>query len=758
MAEFDDFAGTVGTTWRDSTPWWPGTHPKRDTASRPNVLLVLFDDLGFSHFGCYGSTISTPTVDRLAQNGVSFTSFHVTPLCAPTRAALLTGRNHHAVGMGDLTQFSSGYPGYHARIPREAGTIAENLREAGYATFATGKWHLAPETDINASGPFDTWPLGRGFERYYGFLQGKTDHWHPELVEDNHHVDIPARHSYHLTEDLVDHAISFVRDRQVSAPDQPFFLYLPLGAVHSPHHAPQHYIDRYRGEFDEGWDVVRSRWFERQKESGIVPDTTVLPPRNPSVPAWSDLSADDRAYLARGQEAFAGFLEHTDDQLARLVEHLRRTDALDDTIILVMSDNGAAATGGVYGSLNDERLVNGIAETHDERMAAMDRLGGPDFFNLYSSGWAMAGNTPLRWYKQMTHGGGVRSPLVVHWPAGLTGAGGIRRQFGYVTDIFPTILELAGVPSRREIGGVPQMALDGTSLAYALHDVDAPSRHGVQYFEMSGHRAIIAAGWKAVTYHESGADYEDEPWELFRLDEDFSESRDLAKEEPERLAELVGLWWQEARANNALPLDDRRWERYRDTREPGLERHEFTFLPGAPPLVSEGAPDLRNRSFSIVAEIDHIGESKGGVLFCAGGRHGGLVLYLLDGRVIFDYNSVGEHFRLESETVDFGDGSAVEFAFTKTGTLRGYGRILLDGVDKGGREFPRTLPNRIFLRGAEAGLNRASPVDPRYDSPFVFDGSLRRVVVSLRDDQRLDYASEREGTGKRGFADVDGGA
>lgn len=740
MAEFDTFDGRISTSWRDSRPWWPSEDGAE--SGRPNVIVVLYDDLGFSHFGCYGSTIATPTVDSLANGGLRFTGFHVTALCSPSRAALMTGRNHHAVGMGTLNQFSSGYPGYSGWLPPEAGTLPKVLQGAGYSTFAVGKWHLAPASDMGASGPFDRWPLGQGFDRYYGFLQGKSDHWRPEeLVEDNHYVRKADAAGYHLTEDLVDHAIGFVRDQHCSAPERPFYLYLSLGAVHAPHHARRSYIDRYRGAFDAGWDETRSDWFQRQKDMGIVPADTELPERNPGVPAWNDISPGDRAYTARQQEVFAGFLQHTDEQVGRLIEFLQSIDELEDTIVLVTSDNGAAAEGGPLGSLSEERVVNGVEDTAAERRAAIDSLGGPTFLNTYSTGWAMTGNNPLRWYKHMTHGGGVRSPLVVHWPRGIRDRGGLRDQFTYITDILPTILEWVGVRPPREIDGVPQMPLHGTSFAYAASRADQPGRHELQYFEIGGHRGIYLEGWKAVARHLKGTDFADDQWELYHLPTDFNETRDLAESEPARLAELVDLWWQQAWRHNVLPLDDRRWEHFNDRRNGKPERLEFALLPGASALVGADAPDFRNRSYEIVAELESAHEKSEGVLLAAGSCHSGLVLYVSAGRIVFDYNYVGRHFRLRSEPVQMRAGSQVSFRFTKTGDLCGVGELGVDGVQVGSQEFPMTLPSRVFLGGVQVGRSTVSPVDPEFEGSFDFDGVIRTVVVTLEEDRTLDQSS-----------------
>jgi arylsulfatase A-like enzyme len=735
-----EFGGEIGDTASDSHSWWPPAQALRDGA--PNVVVVLFDDLGFAQLGCYGSTIRTPCIDGLAERGLRFTNFHVPALCSPSRAALLTGRNHHAVGMGTVTDMATGFPGYDGSIPREAGFLSEVLRDAGYSTFAVGKWHLAPEPEVGPAGPFDSWPLQRGFERYYGFLPGKTNHWCPELTQDNHHVEREFDEGYHLTEDLVDRAIACVLDQRVGAPDRPFFLYLALGAVHSPHHAPREFIDRYEGKFDDGWDAVRQDWFERQRTLGLVPEETDLPLPNPGVPRWTELDGDARRFCARQQEVLAGFLEHTDAQLGRLVEFLERIDQLDNTLLLVLSDNGATQEGGRFGTSNQERGFNALSEDPAD-LAQLDALGGPDCMNLYPAGWGMAGNTPHRWYKHTTHGGGVRSPLIAHWPNGIAraDAGAFRTQFAYITDIYPSVLEVAGIEPPQTLAHVPQMELHGTSFARALSDAAAPRQHRLQYFEIGGHRGIYVDGWKAVTHHARGDGLADDRWELYDLEADFSEAHDLADAEPERLEEMIALWWSEARRHHVLPVDDRRGERMAIPKV-AAQRTEFVLYPGAAPLLRASAPDFRNRSYEIRAEIDDARDGDEGVLFASGGRHGGLSLYVHGARIVFDYNLAGTHHRLTSDEVRLQSIREVVVRFRKTGFLAGVVELSGDQRALGALELPATIGYRSFLEGAEAGCDRLTPVDPTYASPFAFTGALRRVVVTLGTDRRADYDIE----------------
>ncbi|MBW2622204.1 MAG: arylsulfatase, partial [Deltaproteobacteria bacterium] len=506
------FGGVIGKTYKESTSWWPGrvTPPQ----GSPNVVFIILDDVGFSQFGCYGSNIDTPHMDRLASNGLFYNNFHTTALCSPTRACLLTGRNHHSVGTGIIIELASGYPGYNSRIPRNAATIAQILKERGYNTFAVGKWHNTPEDETSLAGPFDRWPLGMGFERFYGFLGGDTSQWNPDLVYDNHRIPSPTRDGYHLSEDIVDKSMEFVLDQKQVAPEKPFFLWMAFGACHAPHHAPEEFIDKYKGKFDKGWDHEREEVLARQKEMGIVPQNTELAPRNRGVKAWDTLSDDERRLFARMQEVYAGFLDHTDYHIGRFLNFLEDVGQMDNTMIVLISDNGASREGGANGSVNENRFFNQISETVEDSLAMLDELGGPRTFNHYPRGWAMAGNTPLKRYKQNTHGGGIRDPLIIHWPRGIKDKGGIRTQYHHVIDLVPTVLEAVGIEAPEMVNGVSQKPIEGTSMLYSFNNAEAPDRKEVQYYEMFGHRGVWHNGWKAVTYHSwaQRGNFDDDKW------------------------------------------------------------------------------------------------------------------------------------------------------------------------------------------------------------------------------------------------------
>lgn len=734
-SQFEPFEGEIGPLYKDSTPWWPTPPHPGDNA--PNVVVVLLDDTGFAQLGCFGSDLPTPNIDRLAAGGLRYTNFHVTPLCSPTRAALLTGRNHHEVGMRTLSNFDTGFPHGRGRVSNHAATIAEVLRDEGYATFAAGKWHLCPMEEASAAGPYDQWPCQRGFDRYYGFLEGETDQFHPELVHDNHHVDPPAgpEDGYHLTEDLVDRSLGFIHDTVSVRPDRPFFLYLALGAMHAPHQAPASYLEKHRGRYDDGWDVAREKWFARQIEMGIVPPDTELAARNPGVEPWDELPEVQQRLAARLQEAFGAFMEHTDDQIGRFVDGLERLGILDDTLILFMSDNGASQEGGPFGVMHEMKFFNFILETPEEAIDRIDDIGGPHSHTNYPWGWAQAGNTPFKWYKQNTHEGGVHVPLIAHWPAGITDRGGLRDQFHHVNDVAPTIYDLLGITPPDTYRGLRQMPVTGTSLAYTFDEPDAPTRKGVQYFEMFGHRAVHADGWKAVTRHQSGTSFDDDRWELYHLAEDRSECNDLAETHPEKLEEMVALWWAEAEAHNVLPLDDRTIElfgtRFRD-RSPHPTSRRYTYYPPVTPLPGQVAPAIGGRSWDLDATIDRPAGAHG-VLYASGTENSGLSLFVQDDRLVFDYNCFDDHQVAESDRPVPVGASVVGVRFRKEG--RGAtATLVIDDEPVGSVEIPFAM----FLMssiGPSVGLDHGSAVSPRYRAPFPFEGDLHRVDVQLVSDR-----------------------
>lgn len=725
------FGGSIGRTVAESTPWWP-VEP-RPPSGAPNVVVVVFDDVGFAQFANFGSTLATPNLDRLAAGGLRFTNFHTTALCSPTRACMLTGRNHHAVGMRAISNFDTGFPNMRGAIPKSAATLAEILRATGYGTYMVGKWHLAPMHETGPAGPFHNWPLARGFDRFYGFLQGETDQFRPELVHDQHYIDPPAtpEAGYHVTEDLVDHAIGYARDHVSAAPDRPFFTYLAFGACHAPHQAPQAYLEKYRGRFDEGWDVFRERWFARQKEIGVVPPDTTLPPRNPGVKPWVELSDDERAFAARLMEAFAAFLEHTDHHLGRYIDALAALGQLDNTLFIAMSDNGASQEGGPTGVLDEMRYFNGLAEDVAAAVKRLDTIGGPDSHTNYPWGWAMAGNTPLKRYKQNTHAGGVRDPFIVHWPARIRDRGGIRRQFHHVSDITPTLLELIGVEAPAQVAGVTQQPMTGTSMAYAFADDAAgvPTKKQTQYFEMFGHRGIWHAGWKAVCYHRPDADYDTETWELYHADADASEAHDLAAQHPERLRSLIDLWWVEAGRNGVLPLDDRRGGALFKTaqfRGNTARRTRFVYHPPLSRHSADVAPPTGNRPFVVTAECTLTGSN--GAIVARGSANGGYVLFVKDGHLVFDYNFFHTHTQVRS-TRPLPKGPCTAGVRVEREGRSGTAILMIDGQDCGSVAIPE-MAVMVSSTGMDIGRSIA-PVCHDYAPPFVFEGVLGRVTFEV---------------------------
>jgi len=739
--------GVIGDTIRDSEPWWPD--PARPPKGVPNILVVLFDDVGFSDFGCYGSPIATPTIDRLAAEGLRYSGFHTTAMCSTTRAALLTGRNHHSVGVGCLANFDSGYPGYRGKIAPEAGTIAEMLRPQGYRNYMVGKWHVTPLTETGPTGPFDGWPLGRGFDRYYGFMDAETDQYAPELVRDNTPIPPPGgvASGYHLTPDLVDQSIRYLADHAADDPEAPWLLWLAFGACHAPHQAPADLIRHYDQVFAEGWDVERDRRLARQKDMGLLPADTRLPPRNDFVKEWAAHAPDERRLFTRLQAAFAAMLDHADRHLARLVDFLDKAGLRENTILLVLSDNGASQEGGPFGMINAMGPYNLKPEDMAEKIRRIDDIGGPDTHSNFPLGWAMASNTPLRRYKQNTHGGGIRDPLVVSWPAGIAARGEIRNQFCHASDLVPTLLDVIGLEPPARIAGIEQMPIEGTSFAASFKNPAAPAKSRPQYFEMFGHRGLWQDGWKAVAYHPPGQPFDKDKWELFHLDRDFSETDNRAEQDPGRLKAMIETWWRLARAHQVLPLDDRFGPRFAENaqRYHGM-RKRFVFHAGMGHLPTDVAPDVRSRSYTIEADVRIDGPATEGVLIAHGDMTSGYSLFVRDNRLVHDLNIGGQHVVAVSDRpIPTGNRKlGLRMRMVKGARV---GTLLIDGAEAGGFESKFGFNTLISWSGLDIGLDRGSPVSD-YQAPFAFTGVLRKVTVVMDDDQRLDG----EGAGRAEMA------
>ena len=734
------FPGRMGRTIGESDPAWPS--PVRAKEGAPNVLFIVIDDTGFGQLGCYGSPINTPNIDKLAKNGLLFTNMHTTALCSPSRSCILTGRNHHSNAMSCITEGSTGYPGGNGAIPFENGFLSDMLLQQGYATYCIGKWHLTPSEQISAAGPYDRWPLGRGFERYYGFLGGDTHQYYPDLVYDNHQVEPPKtpEEGYHLTADLADKAIGFIADLKQVAPDKPFFLYFAPGANHAPHHVPKEWADKYKGKFDEGWDVYREKVFARQKELGIMPKDAKLSRHDPDVQEWAKLPADERKLYARMMEVFAGFCEHMDHHVGRLIDFIDHLGELDNTLIMFISDNGASSEGGPNGSVNENKFFNNVPDDLKQNLAAIDDLGGPKYFNHYAWGWTNAGNTPFKRWKRETYRGGTADPFLVHWPKGVKGKGKVCHQFAHAIDMVPSVLEALGVEAPTQVRGVSQSPIEGVSFAHVFQDAKAESRHKTQYFEMFAHRSIYHDGWRAVcpvpgtSFKESGTffgmltltedmlrELDAKHWELYDLSKDPTETTDLAASNRPKLIEMIALWYMEAGKYNVFPLDSRGTLRFADER-PQLtkDRKTYVYYPHTQMIPENVAAKLLNKSHSLTADVEIPKGGAEGVLICHGGNVGGYTLFVKDKKLHYVHNYVGaEEFHLASN-VDVPTGKvSLRYEFEKTGEpdlkagkgAAGKAQLYINKKLVGEMKLPYTVPLALGIgSGVFIGRNSGSPV------------------------------------------------
>ena len=767
------FPGVIGRTVAESTPAWPA--PNRARAGAPNVIIFVLDDVGYGQMSVFGGLVNTPNLERLAAHGLRYTNIHTTALCAPTRSCILTGRNHHSNGVAAVMETATGFPGYNGRMPFENGMLSEMLLEQGYNTFAIGKWHLSPAEESTPAGPYTRWPLGRGFERYYGFLGGETNQWYPDLVYDNHSVPQPksVEEGYHLDEDLVDHAIQFILDAHVNAPDKPFFLYHAPGCAHAPHQVGKDWIEKYKGKFDMGWDDYREIVFARQKELGIFPPDAELSARDPDVPEWSTLTDQQKALYARFMEVFAGYLEHCDHQFGRILEALQAIGELDNTLILVIPDNGASSEGGVNGAFNEMSSFNYYWETMEDILPKMDQLGGPSSYNHYPWGWSWAGNTPFRRWKKEVYRGGSTDNLIVHWPAGIAAQGENRHQYGHAIDLAPTVLDALGMEPPTTIRGVTQSPIEGVSFAHTFDQADAPTDHHTQYFEMFGGRAIYHDGWRAVCgfpgqsyvqgeergYHFGDMitpaildDLDATGWQLFHVADDPAESRDLAAQHPEKLQEMIARWYVEAGKYNVLPLDGSIFQRLAAER-PRLAqaRTEYVFYPDLAVVPVGSAPAVYNRPHSITAQVEIPDAGAEGVLLAQGGVSGGYVLYMQDSRLHYIYNYMGIKEFTVSSSVEVAPGAhTLRYEFEPTGDAEprkgrgtpGRGQLYIDGELVGVADIPLTVPVMFGIEGLSCGYDFGEAVSHRYHAPFSFTGTIDSVTVDLAGDLIVDEEAE----------------
>ncbi len=713
--------------------------------------MIVLDDVGYAQLGCYGSDIATPVMDGLAARGVMLANFHTTSLCSPTRACLITGRNHHRNAMGRVADLAVGFPGYWGKPPRENGFLSEILRATGYATYAVGKWHLTPEEEINMGSSRSSWPLGRGFDRWYGFHGGETHQFIPALYHDNHAARPPRRFEdgYHLTEDLTDRAIEFLGDLRAVDPDKPFFLYYATGACHAPHQPPPHWLAQYRGRYDVGWDAWREAVYERQLTGGVLPEGTRLSARPDWVPAWDSLTDEARAVAARFMECFAGFLSHTDEQIGRLFEFVEDLGESERTLVVLVSDNGASAEGGASGTINDVRLFNMDFVTVDEMYRRIEEIGGPLSHNNYPWGWTMAGNTPFRRWKREVHEGGIADPCIVSWPAGGLAEGAVRHQFAHAIDVLPTVLELAGVPLPEVVDSVEQSRVDGISFAKLLRPGTAKTQeaHVTQYFEMFGSRAIYHAGWKAVTFHpiaplyddqNPNAPFEEDVWELYHVASDLSETEDVAALHPDKVSELEAVWWEEATRNDVLPLDNRvLWAILHPRPDRRLERDRYRYFQGGAQVPEHVAVNVRNRSHALTVDVDvpTDPDERDGVLLALGSALGGWSLHVIDGRLRYVHNLYGaERHVVESGVVLEPGLRRLEYEFTKDSGPGGEGVLRCDGAEIGRGDIPRFTPsgfNNLGV-GLTCGYEWGPAIGDDYEAPFPFGGRIVRAVVEAR--------------------------
>lgn len=737
------FKGKIGKSYAESEEWWPESpKPKPGT---PNVLIILLDDVGFAHIGSYGGLIATPNTDKLAADGLRYSNFHTTALCSPSRASLMAGRNPHKIGLGSHSLTAMGFPGYNAFPPESAKSVAKDFQKAGFATYALGKWDHTPLYEVSPSGPFDRWPNGEGFAHFYGFMAADADNYRTLLYNDQwpteDWVDKPG---YHLTTALADRAIANITANVSASPDRPFMMFWAPSAMHSPHQVGKEYIARYKGKFDAGWDKAREAIYARQLASGILPKGTQLSPRPAEIPAWDSLTPEEKKMYARQMEVFAGMMTQTDEQIGRIIAALERTGQLDNTLIIVTSDNGSSGEGGLGGTHNEMIMANGLQTTLQENMKHYDDWGGPNTYGHFHAGWTMAGNTPFKYFKQTVHNGGIADPLIVHWPKGIKAKGEIRNQYSYITDIAPTILEATGTPFLDEVDGHKQMPIDGKSLVYSFDNAAAPTQHPEQLYEMFGNRAMYKDGWKAVSLHGNRMPwivagtfpFDKDVWELYHVDEDFSESVNVAEKNPEKLAELTQRWDELAEAGNVYPLYDDLMMRIAKQQDRLFgDRKVFTYYaPGAVRLAEKTSAPVKNRSHTIETTLTLTGKEQGVIVAC-GGLTGGYTLYVKDNRLHYDYNAYNENLcTLTSQVLPKGKVD-VKFIFTKTGMGQGVGELHVNGGKVAETKMPKMHLSTFSLSETfDVGADYGSPVSNNYkskDPHFPYTGELDKVTITL---------------------------
>ena len=762
-----EFKGKIALDVRDSVPDWGPYVLKKAKDGAPNVLIVLYDDTGMACWSPYGGRVNMPTAQRLADNGVTYTQWHTTALCSPTRSCFLTGRDHTTNRIASIMETTNGFPGNSGRIPDECATIGHILQDNGYSTFWVGKDHNVPEEDNSAGGSRSRWPLQMGFDRFYGFLGGETNNWYPDLCEDNHFIEQPysPEEGYHLSKDLADQAMKMLRDQQASNPSRPWYMWFCPGANHAPHHSPKEYADKYKGMFDDGYDAYRRWVLDRMIEKGVMPEGTELTPFNPVleeqanpldyVKPWEDLSDDEKRLFSRMAEVFAGFSEYTDAQVGRLIDYLEQTGQLDNTIVFYCADNGASGEGTASGSVNENKFFNNYPDDLAENLTMLDKLGSPETYNHYPTGWAAAFSTPFQMFKRYAqYAGGTCDPMIISWPNGIKARGELRHQYHHVTDIVPTILELAGAEMPATYRGAEQIPLPGVSMAYTFDDADAPTRKRRQYYTIGGTRGVWQDGWKAAATHaplNGKGNFDEDAWELYHVDVDRSESNDIADQHPEKVKELIAAWFEEAEDKNGLPLDDRSVMEMLTVERPHAEppRDRYLYYPGSGAVPEGVAVNVRGRSFKIIADVV-LEEDAQGVIFAHGSRFGGHALFIKDGKLHYVYNFLGipPEQTFASEQLTPGPHVlGMEFereGAGKHGESLGTCRLFVD--DQQVAEGPmRAQIGKFTLCGDGlcVGFDSADTVSRQYSNPFPFTGGkILGVAVDVGKERYRDLELE----------------
>jgi arylsulfatase A-like enzyme len=737
-----EFKGKIGKTYAESEEWYPEARkPKPGT---PNVLTIYLDDVGFAQYGSFGGLIKTPNIDALAADGLRYNNFHTPALSSPSRAALMSARNTHKIGLGSHALSAMGFPGYNGTPPESAKSIAKHFQHAGFETFALGKWDHTPLPEASQSGPFHHWPSGEGFDHFYGFMAADADNYRTLLWNDHRPSETwMGKPGYHLTTDLADRAIDNITSHVSISPDRPFFMFWAPSAMHSPHQVPQKYIDMYKGKFDMGWDKAREQIFAKQMAMKILPAGTKLSDGIPEIPKWDTLSADQKKLYARQMEVFAGMMTQTDEEIGRIIATLKRTGQYDNTLIMLTADNGASAEGGLNGTFNESRALNAMQTTLEENMKHYDAWGGPNTYPHYHAGWAMAGNTPFKYFKQTVHNGGVADSLFITWPKGIKAKGEIRNNYSYVTDLMVTALEVTGTKFMEEIDGVKQMPVDGISLAYSFNKADAPSARTEQYYEQFGSRAMYQDGWKAVTLHGNRMPwvlagtfpFEKDVWELYNLNEDFAETKNLAAKYPEKLEALKKLWDEQAMKNNVYPLYDDVGSRLAKQFSRAFgDRTSFTYYaPGAERIAEAVSAPIKNRSHTIETTLDLKGSEEGVIVAC-GGVNGGYTLFIADGKLHYEYNFFNtKRYAIVSPVLPKGKVD-LKFNFIKTGMLKGTGELYVNGKKVAETVIDQTVSGIFSLSETfDVGVDNGTPVSSNYKAKdhFRFTGQIDKVVINL---------------------------